>query len=461
MDSFGNQELLYFNGINGFTGEYGLPPMSYEEFGEFIRNERPPQNLGDLKLRRQLIAKENLYTKEGVDPKKLSEAGWGIIFAHDGDPKIKEALTPLLDLRSQQAGQYFKIYDGNDGYRPNETKTRFLARHGGGPGPADPEKVPYYLLIVGTPEAIPYQFQYLLDVQYAVGRISFDTVQEYENYAKSVVAAETNGIRGPERCCFFGTSNQDDRATNFSATHLVQPLYKEFSGNNPTWESESFIGTRATKTKLKELLGGKQAPALLFTATHGMGFPKEHSLQASHQGALLCQNWPGPKKWQQPIPQDFYFSEDDVISDANMLGLIMFCFACYSAGTPLYNDFDRNQNEPIASSPFIAGLPKKILGNTSAALAFVGHIERAWSYSFLWPGVGEHTIVFQDVLKRLIDGHPIGSAMEPINQRYAELATVTDYLNSEDIDDNIGVWTAKNDSRNYIIIGDPAVRVSS
>ncbi len=192
-----SDELIVFNGLNGATGGYDLPPMTGEELAAFIQGERAPENLAELRYRYELSTQRHLGLREGVNPLRIEETGWGVIFAHGADPAIQEALAPLLDWRRGQAGDLYRAFIGELAYRLGESKQQFLTRHGVGPGPADPAKMPYYLLIVGSPQDIPYQFQYQLDVQYAVGRLHFDTLQEYANYAATVVAAEKGEITAP------------------------------------------------------------------------------------------------------------------------------------------------------------------------------------------------------------------------------------------------------------------------
>lgn len=467
-------DRLVANGIDGTTGRYLLEDIDLTKVVQWALGRREsPLHLAELRQRDSAGKEAHLGLKEGLDPKDLAQAGWGVIFAAaDGEADRKKvAIAPLLEMRKRQAGDRYREFSGADAVRKGESKFQFLARHGIGTGPADPERMPYYLLICASPESIPYEFQYQLDVQYAVGRIHFDSLEEYEQYASTLVAAERGTFSRARQAVFFGVENPDDQATALSTKHLVEPLAARLERQTTGWQIDKLSAEGATRASLAELLAREQGPALLFTASHGMGFPNGHPRQRRHQGALLCQDWPGPEQWgAKPIPATHYFSADDVGNECRVGGLVTFHFACYSGGTPRADQFTFSEGaEPpqIAPEPFVASLPNRLLAHPNGgALAAVAHVDRAWSYSFSSAWTGAQVGVFESMLMRLFSAYPVGAALEYFNERYAELATMLTSL-LEDIRHRkvyepvelAGLWTAHNDARNYVIIGDPAVKL--
>lgn len=468
-----DDSLLWFNGLDGRGGGYLTPPVPPRHLAELVcgapvdrarvRELQAWVARGEGKARRGL--------KEGLDPGKLEEAGWGVIFSRSADSDaLREALAPLLDLRRAQAGKrqerFFREFVGEDGYVEGDSKVAFLARHGAGPGPADPEKVPYYLLLVGDPEEIPFSFQYQLDVQYAVGRICFEDLEDYRRYAESVVAAETGGTERRPRACFFAPANPGDPVSGSTSAHLAEPLAAGLRGQ-PGWDVDTVLGEKATRGRLGDLLD--EAPAFLFAACHGLGFAAGDPCQRDCQGSLVCQDWPGPGP--DGIDREHYFAAEDVGEQARVHGLVAFCFACFGAGTPRWDDFTRKsqgERRELAPGAFLGRLPQRLLSHPrGGALAVVGHVERAWGFSVVWPQAGPQICAFESTLRRLLDGQPVGWAMEVFNQRYAELASdlaaeveAMGFGKKRDEKALAGLWTASHDARNYTIVGDPAVRVA-
>jgi hypothetical protein len=450
--------LLVFNGVDGATGRYLRPPVPLDE----LALRFGPRREGG---RRPTAVQRPVAHADSCD---LAQSGWGVIFSPEVSPAVREALRPLLEHRRRQATRSCERHYRELEHRPGETSAAFRARHGQGPGPADPEKLPYYLVLIGSPEEIPFSFQYQLDVQFGVGRLWFETPEEYAAYARNVVAVEGRRAKPPRRAVFFAPTNPGDPLTDMSADQLAAPLARSVAKRwrPASWRVSTRTGPRATKKELLRLLsGGKTPPAFLFTAGHGVGFRETDPRQRDLQGSILCSDWPGPQA--ETISADHFVSCRDVAPDVRLQGLISFHFACYSAGTPRWDSFSGLAGEPrsIAPRPFVAGLARRLLGQ--GALAVIGHVDQAWPCSFLWEGAGAQRAVFESTVELLLRGDPVGAAMEYFSDRYSEIAAElclrlergTGPAGEGDFD-LAALWLAANDARSYVVCGDPAVRLA-
>jgi hypothetical protein len=465
---------IYANGLDGATGGYLHAASSPDDICRAALAESADANhQRELKFKASQ-GQPDFGPEGGLEDQKLEAVGWGVVFAPGIDPQVVATLRPLLDLRAAQAGALYKEFSDakGNGYKAGDSYLDFLGRSKAGPGPAEPKKVPYYLLLVGDPEALPFEFQYALDVQYAVGRLHFDTPAEYAAYARAVVASEGGTGARPRRLHFFAIENSDDEATHLSTANLAGPLRAWAAGEFAAWEPTLDAAESATKARLRRVVGGPETPALLFAAGHGVAFRLGHELQAAAQGALACRDWPGPSAWgQRPLDPGHYFAAADLPDDADVRGLVAFFFACYGAGTPRRDDYphpDLEARPRIAPRAFLAGLPRRLLAHPNgAALAVIGHVERTWPCAFQWADAGAQLAVYRGLLRLLLRGDRVGWAMEQFNARYAELAgELTRIVNSMKYDGYQAdkeklayLWAARNDARSLIVLGDPAVRL--
>jgi hypothetical protein len=471
---------ITLNGIDATTGQYLVAPLKVDEVAALASGEKKKKDIVTwLKNIWHVLSTPHLGLPLDVRPEMVEEAGWGIVFYRDEDPAVKAALQPLIEHRRQQIhnDKIVKVLE----YRPNETWQEWLGRNGSAPGSVIPSQVPYYLLLVGSPEHIPFDLGQLLDVEYGVGWLHFDTPAEYGAYAASVIDYETSAtVPNGREAVFFGTRHSFDQATKMSADFLVNPLVDgtPAAGLAPAepgvaeqwgYRSRKLWGAGATRAALSDAVCGDPAqkpPAFMFTASHGMGFPAGHPDQVKGQGALLCQDWPGFGN----ISPAHYFAAANVPAEARVHGMVLFHFACFGAGTPQRDLFVHDPGKTpalIANQPFLAALPKAWLAHPKGgALACIGHVERAWGYSIVAPNAGVQIQTFQNAIGRILIGQPLGYALKDFNEKYASLsAQLSDMIEKQQWGNQADplalatTWVERNDAEGYILVGDPAVKL--
>ena len=453
----------------GIEAETGAPLAGLTE----TDLQRIVADARDVRERSNTGPKERMAIRE-VDPNNLAEAGWCVLFSENADPSIRKALEPLLVRREREATELFKVFEGPAGVKDGDDARKWLERHGAGLSIVDPEHgVPLYVLLVGSPVEIPFEFQYMLDLYWNVGRLHFDTAAEYRTYAESVVAYET-ATQVPHRkhAAIFSVKNPGDRPTALLHDRVTGPIVngtgsvRTLAGVNG-FHLTSLLAGDATKRGLTNLMAGRGnagPPAFLFTGSHGVKFKMEDPEQREKQGAILCQDWPG---FGKPT-RDHLFTAKDVLENAAIHGLIHFFFACYGGGCPKEDTFGREPGEPplqLVPEPIVGRLPQKLL--TAGALASLAHVDRAWEYSFLNSRSVPQVQEMRNVMVSILEGDRIGQATDAFNQRWAVLSAELQESQTlrkaspEQVSAAVlaNRYVARNDARNYIVLGDPAVRL--
>jgi hypothetical protein len=455
----------------GVWAETGVfePSIDQTSLAEKLRKEGPEGALSRFVLSAKASADFGVVGGDDV-ARDLHQSGWAVLYGPSVSDDIKQALQPLLEHRESLTGgqPLFCIYQD---YVAGQSAEAWLkaAPRSATMQVVDPEQnnVPYYILIVASPDDIPFEFQFELDLFWAVGRLWFSTPDEFACYARSVVSYETADTVATRReLALFGTLREQDQASAVLSANVFTPWTQSRLGQRQQFAQRLLLGADATKKRLTELFTGDGGtPALLFTGSHGALFSPASPWLTEKMGALVCQDWPG----SIPVNGPHIFAASDVPRDAHVHGMIHVMFCCYGGGWPAVSSYKRDQQGnpiPVSPQPMIARLPQALLGRENGALAVVAHVDAAYGYSYTANNTPQSQSL-KDVLVRLMLGQPVGHATDQLNVRWAGVTArllqgIESLKWSEDEDSAAMVaklWVARNDARNYVVLGDPAVRL--
>ena len=240
-------------------------------------------------------------------------------------------------------------------------------------------------------------------------------------------------------------------------------------GQKRNFSMSAFIGDgQATKARLTDILRGQidgGPPSVLFTGSHGAEWAIENpTIQRERQGALVTQEWVRGR----PLQPSDYFAGVDLPTDAKIHGLMAFLFACFSGGCPTTDSYffkDDGSQLPLTPKPLVSCLPQKLLSR--GALAVIAHVDRAFSYGFEDVIGTPQSHLIRTPLELLMGGKRVGLATDHLNLQWSAYAALLEMARGGNLPNNpspssslvTNLSIARDDARNYIVLGDPAVRL--
>lgn len=432
-------------------------------------------------------------------PDALPDQKWAILAPKGpaGD-RLLELIAPLQRKREEEQGSAALVYrvdpkmDSLAAANWMQNEYRDLVNR-------QEASRPRYLTLLGNPDLVSWELQQMLGGEAFVGRIAFDNEQNYEAYVDKVLRSQ----KEPENSratAFFHSVLDGTAATREGHRHLVTPLLEmaratfdveqivdvpmgsEGPAKDPSIAAENFL-QQAAQTRA----------ALLFTMSHGAGIPKDGWKSLAHQraqqGALVL----GRK--------GDLLTAKDVGKGVFLPDGVWFMFACYGAGTPARSAYmpwleklralgilGRIPNNVLAAlpkdgePPFVAALPQAALANPDGPLGIVGHVDLAWSWSFLDYDYVRPSLVprsraerFQSILQAFVHGHRFGVAHQTLVDFFRSLSTEVATAYAMRADKALGapdfleempsrvrranLWMQRQDMGAYVLLGDPATRL--
>jgi hypothetical protein len=456
----------------------GAPALAGGLADDAVHRAAPPARLPDAHQLRN----------RGRDPNDLVEQRWALIVPEgEAGARLVAAVAPLVERRrAQQGGHPVQVYrvpprmDAGEAARWH--REVYLDER---VAEAD---LPFYQLILGDLDQVPLAVQQVQMIDGVVGRLAFDDPAGYEAYVAKLLGWEDRPAAIPRARSLFHAVHDGTSATASGYQALISPALAAARADRELGRYDAAdvveLGDPGRAPSRDDLLAAAAAadPAVLLGVGHGQGAPRRGWRSADDQRRL---------QGALSFGADGALAGSDLAGRRYLPGGVWFLLACYSAGTPDASAYrpwlerlrDLGQygervdavlrSLPAAGErPFIAALPRAALASPDGPIAFVGHIDLAWSYSFQEldaSGPKNRLRRFLSLLGYVLRRDRIGVAFRELVS--CALAADTELLTlyarqaigpALDPADQARVghlWMLRQDLLGYVLLGDPAARL--
>jgi hypothetical protein len=364
----------------------------------------------------------------------------------------------VLRYSPDVGNRFLRRYDATGKFEPLDINGADL---GVGPG-----QLPFYLLLVGSPAAIPWEFQYTLNLSRCVGRLDLPR-EGLENYVKALLSDWADAGCRRDRPVIWATDVGEKDITRAMREAVAEPLKGEFERDPEVRSAEGKLtyitGAAATWTKLVEALRD-HAPALIVTTSHGRTDPVDR---------------PDELLRAVGVPVDAtnnIIAPEDLARQWRPNGAIWYAHACCSAGTDATNHYKGLfvQGGPYASllegmarpPARTAPLPVSLLGHRYPLRAFIGHVHPTMDWPLRNPDTKK---LIGGTIRRALYDELFNEKPKPValalRECYRQVGGWYDQLQNalDDIDRGkplarlVALWTkfCAYDRRAMVVLGDP------
>jgi hypothetical protein len=422
---------------------------------------------------------------EGGDPNDLYAQRWGVIAPEGprGD-RLLALVEPLVrHRREQQGGEPPQIYRVPPAMTQSEAAV--WRKHVFDPQRDADIELPRYQLVLGDLDEVSLALQQIQATDSYVGRLAFPDDAGYEAYVDKLLRWEQHAAPQAEGRAIFYTVHDRTTATSIGHDALVRPCLEASRQRLERGQlnADALVDAGPERVPDPDHLVGlarTDRPAMLLSLSHGEGPPRAGWPSDEHQ--RRCQGGMSFGRRGQ-------LRGEDLVRGAFMPGGVWLMMACFGAGSPTQSAYHpwlvelqtqggfrgdpRAVLDGIPSGrPFVARLPQAALANPDGPLAFLGHMDLAWTYSFreldggAQTRAGKFVNVLRSVLKRDRIGIGIRELYRYCEQTNAELLALESEVKAGRIASDAALatrrshlWMLREDLSAYVLLGDPAARL--